>query len=186
MKKSIKLILCLTLIAVMSFSFCSCAMLDDAKKSHGIYSEDKNEITIDGVVYKLAPEEIHKIYSSGANIPYQNSYNNKYKSVFVTEKDVPVLVSSFVGDYYEIYKKGKMLYTYDYYYDDISENVIIGSSFGTFASETVEGVINDEEKEELLEDYKYYSYDEDFGEYYFYSYYIKADEYDAIVNELMK
>ncbi len=40
MKKSIKIILCLSLVAIMCMGLCSCDALDEVRKNTGVYSED--------------------------------------------------------------------------------------------------------------------------------------------------
>ena len=87
MKKFYKLIALVLAIAMLAVSLCSCRALDEAKANRVFYSDDHTEILYNNSVYRLLL----------SGIPLMDTYGNSFSSV--TDKDVPVLLKGFFGDY---------------------------------------------------------------------------------------
>lgn len=83
--KSIKKILCLVLTLLLCFSLISCNRIDEMREMQVHFNDNKN-IVYDGHEYMLLPE-----------CEAFNPKTNFDKYVFLTEKDVPVLLSEMFG-----------------------------------------------------------------------------------------
>ena len=93
MKKTIRLLSVVALVALLGMIVCGCSMLDDMKAVHGILSEDKQTVIYKGETFRKLPEGVPYYFNS--------SYSNK---INVTDEDVPVLLSE--GYSYESYYDG--------------------------------------------------------------------------------
>lgn len=101
MKQYIKKILCVVIIAALSYSLCSCKYIDELRTQHGIYTSNKrDEISLNGNKYILMQTDI--LITS-----------TTYKNINVTESNVPVLLSTEYGDYFDLSKNHKFITTYD-------------------------------------------------------------------------
>ena len=100
MKKHLKLIALFVVIALSAISLCSCQALDEAKEKQAFYTDDtKNEIVWKGETYQqIDPGKYYFISSYGFD-----------DTLFVTDKDVPVLLSSYEGDYGTVLNDGTVI-----------------------------------------------------------------------------
>ena len=123
MKKYFKPAALLVLLVMICSVFSSCNALDEMRKSHAFWNnEDKTEILYNGEVYKkLSGSEDFLITD---HIGYSNGY------AYVTEKDVPLLLSDLLGTWIDVYHDGKLLqvgYQDSYYleseYDEYLEKI---------------------------------------------------------------
>lgn len=71
-------------------SLSGCQELDEARRNHALYNEN-GSITLNGMEYKALPQctDLQPDIDFG-------------RTIYVTEEDVPVLLSSSMGDYYDI------------------------------------------------------------------------------------
>ena len=101
MKKILKLSLALLLCAGLALSFCSCVDVDELRKNQGFWVDKEHTvISFRGAEYKLLPacEEIYVVPS-----------DEWYEPVYITEKDVPVLLADARGMSVEIGKGAELL-----------------------------------------------------------------------------
>lgn len=93
--------LVLTLTAVLCLALCGCDELETMRAEHGLWQED-GSILWNGAVYRNVdvPQDLDGIYGYGV--------------VNVTEPDVPVLLSAWFGEEYNVSKDGVLLYQYDW------------------------------------------------------------------------
>ncbi len=90
MKKVIRIIAVAICITLLGVTLCSCQYLDDKKDNHAIYCDDsKTSFTFRGYTYK-------KI-SSPSNMSFIEPKTD-FTNAYVTEKDVPVLLSESYGN----------------------------------------------------------------------------------------
>ncbi len=94
MKKIAKILIALALIGVMSLSLTGCIQIDKMRKNHAVWIDDEQTtIMYQGKTYKVI---------SGHN-ETDYFYNKFYTSddepdfIYITDSDVPVLLSVFVG-----------------------------------------------------------------------------------------
>lgn len=87
MKKYIRIIALLSVIALTAVSLCSCKALDEAKANQAFYSTDQHR----EIEYK---DSIYRVFSPGK----YSVISVEYSDVTVTEKDVPVLVKGWYGN----------------------------------------------------------------------------------------
>lgn len=101
MKKFLKLSLALLLCAGLALSFCSCVDVDELRNNRGFWAnKERTVISFRGAEYKLLPacEELYVVPS-----------DEWYEAVYVTEKDVPVLLAADKGMGAEIGKGAELL-----------------------------------------------------------------------------
>ncbi|MBR4073167.1 MAG: hypothetical protein IKK24_04410, partial [Clostridia bacterium] len=98
MKKTVK-ILSLILAVVFCFTLCGCDNLDSMRKEQAVYTE-MGSIIYNGNEYYLLPE------CDNLQIVSDN-----YEYAYVTAKDVPVLLSTFLGEEYVVSDDGVFLYS---------------------------------------------------------------------------
>lgn len=99
-----KTILSILLVVILCFLCCGCDALDEMRQIQAVYLEDRSIMLADGEIYKMLPQcdELTPKFS--------------YKSdseIFVTEKDVPVLLSQIFGSYYYKSEDGMFISGYD-------------------------------------------------------------------------
>lgn len=98
---------CMALTALLlCVSLCGCNELDQMQAAHGI-RVDKKTISWNGYTYTLLEG-----YWTGLMAEHAGS-------VFVTEPDVPVLLSQMFGEIYSVNSGGTLLSTYFTYHDEI-------------------------------------------------------------------
>ncbi|MBR3988885.1 MAG: hypothetical protein IKK10_06225 [Clostridia bacterium] len=86
MKKLIRLLSVIALIALLGMMFTGCDMLDELKARHAVLSEDRETVSFQGKTFVKLPE----------GVPY--FFNDVYSNrISVTESDVPVLLSEELG-----------------------------------------------------------------------------------------
>ena len=93
MKKVFRMTALWMAAALVALSLCSCQALDDARANRGFYSDDHNEIDLNGTVYRLL--------DPGDNCMFYDDWMNPYgekTSYYATEKDVPILLANHYGD----------------------------------------------------------------------------------------
>ena len=99
MKRVIKISALLLFIALLTVSLCSCRSLETAKANQAFYLNDtKSEISLRGNTYR---EFLPDNNLSFINVNERN-YGSQESGCYVTEKDVPALLSSWYGDLYSI------------------------------------------------------------------------------------
>ena len=96
--------LVLALATVLCLSLCGCDELEIMRANHAVWQED-GSVLWNGAVYRklentTAMEELGITYS--------------YVSIYVTEPDVPVLLSQMLGDDMDVCADGTMLEYYNY------------------------------------------------------------------------
>ena len=96
--------LVLALATVLCLSLCGCDDLDTMRAKHAVWQED-GSILWNGAVYRKLEnvEEMDKLDAS---------YD--YLTIWITEADVPVLLSDWVGESFDVCADGTMLKNYDY------------------------------------------------------------------------
>lgn len=124
MKQFFKLIALVLAIAMVAATLCSCRSLDETKANQAFYTDSKKtEITLRENTYREL-----KI----GKLSFINEWNYGYaqgNGCYVTEKDVPALLSSWYGDWYSINEDDSVMFVYgDAYvrkdkYDDLKEVV---------------------------------------------------------------
>lgn len=91
MKKAIKIGIVLLILSVMCMSLCSCQALDDMRNNQAFWTDtSKEEITYNGTNYKYIPVSL-------TTELYPCDVYDSQLYLYITEKDVPVLLSS-TGD----------------------------------------------------------------------------------------
>lgn len=94
MKKTIKILMSILLLALLSVSLVGCKQLDDLKRNHGVYLDaSKEEIELRGHVYEKVAERVLRTSTEGETYLIADEW-----SMVVTEKDVPVLLASSYGE----------------------------------------------------------------------------------------
>ncbi|MBQ9930311.1 MAG: hypothetical protein IJO72_05995 [Oscillospiraceae bacterium] len=130
MKKA-RRILCLMAVLALCLSLCGCSMLEDVRASRAVYTKD-GEIELNGALYKLLPqcEELTPTFS-------------EYTELYAVESEVPLLLTSMMGDYLDISDDGVFLSNYMdvgtvYYcrsdaYDAVYDRIVNGYEADTCA-----------------------------------------------------
>ena len=97
MKNSFKLIALFLAIAMLAVSLCSCRALDERKENRAVYtSTEHTKIEYKGNLYRLLLNSENKdILTTGG------SFVERYSSR-VTDKDVPVLLDNYYGNFMDI------------------------------------------------------------------------------------
>ena len=93
MKRFFRLTALAVACILLALSLCSCRYIDEQREAQAFYNEDKTEIEFDGAVYKQM-----NIGSRYHPIMDVDGYYYDRPSYRVTEKDVPVLLSSVYGN----------------------------------------------------------------------------------------
>jgi len=117
--KKMKRVICFIAVFVMCISLCGCGVLDDIRESRGIYTAEGNIQLADGTQYAPLPscKELSPFFT-------------QYKELRVVESDVPLLLTSMMGAYFDIsdddlflsaYINGESLY---YCRTDLYESVL--------------------------------------------------------------
>ena len=101
MKKA-KRIVALALALLLCLPLCSCKELDDMRAHHAFLQED-GTVLWNEAVYKLLPEYDDEVFEE------YDFYVNAVGSVYVTEADVPVLLSDTLGKRMYAYKNGEVI-----------------------------------------------------------------------------
>jgi hypothetical protein len=111
MKRVIKASALLLIIALLTVSLCSCGSLETAKANQAFYLDNnfKSEIILRDTIYR-------KIYLGNLSFIDAGNYGLRENGCYVTEKGVPVLLSSWYGDRYSINKDESVLSIYGEYY----------------------------------------------------------------------
>lgn len=107
MKKIFKISALILAVVVMCLSFSGCAELDDMREAHATWTEEGNteSINYNGEVYKLL-EDTGSIYPAFAN--------SSRCDVYVTEPDVPVLLSQDLSVNLQLSNDKNFIYGYMY------------------------------------------------------------------------
>ena len=109
MKKKFRFIAMLAIMALILSTLSGCMSLDDLRKDHAVYN-DKQSIVYNDVEYK--------------QIANQNGYlkphvSDTLSNIYVTEADVPVLLSQTIGSHFWVSDDGRFLIADDYTYSTI-------------------------------------------------------------------
>lgn len=109
MKKTVKLLALMTVIAVVALSLCSCRSMDETIANQAFYTDStKTEFTLRGKLYRQL--DIGRL----SFIDAQNAAPGS--GCYITEKDVPALLSSWYGDWYSFNYDETVVYVYGHNY----------------------------------------------------------------------
>lgn len=109
MKKTVKLLALMTVIAVVALSLCSCRSMDETIANQAFYTDStKTGFTLRGKLYRQL--DIGRL----SFIDAQNAAPGS--GCYITEKDVPALLSSWYGDWYTISNDEAVVYVFGDYY----------------------------------------------------------------------
>jgi len=115
MKKTVKGVALIIAVIIFCFSLCGCVDIDDMKKSQAFITD--TGVVFNGNEYYPLPESDRMQF-----------FTTEYNPVYITEKDVPVLLSSFMGSECILSDDGKFLYseseTIRYCRSDVYESVL--------------------------------------------------------------
>lgn len=117
MKKFIKTAIIVFVLTALCFSLSGCHALNEARNAQAFLNDD-GTISYDGKIYKELPES-----SEYTDLIYSLiSSSSGHDTVYITEKDVPVLLSGLVG--ISAYTdKDKKIICADYIMDNIMDNI---------------------------------------------------------------
>lgn len=96
--------LVLALATVLCLSLCGCDELETMRSEHGVWQED-GSILWNGAVYR----KLENTLSMG-----EFDFTYSYVTIYVTEPDVPVLLSTMFGEAMDVSADGTILEHYDY------------------------------------------------------------------------
>ncbi len=100
--KKIKRILAALILCVLAFSLAGCAELDEMKARHAVWLEKNETIQLNGATYRrLEPSAMLEVWDAK-------------DVVFVTNEDVPVLLSKQYGERMSIGESGILLESYEW------------------------------------------------------------------------
>lgn len=204
MKKITKITALAVAVIMLCLSLTGCASLDLKREEHAVWTNDKSidSITLsDGETYlKLDKEYADKVY-----IDYFN-----WLPVYVTEKDVPVLLSGRLGEALRLTEDKSFIYGFiadtQNYFESNNKAITVASVFGTglYFSPVEEGAFTDSNiysedvvycKEDVYDDvmkrlekgveythygYDYYLFNEETFEDKHDHYYLSKDESEVI------
>lgn len=162
--KKCKRWLAIVFVSLLCLSLCGCQELDDMRASHAVWQED-GTILWNGNVYRLlenAPDEL-QVYGGS--------------TVYVTEVDVPVLLSPEFGEYFTSSKDGVLLRGYNVY--------DVGGRYIYCREDRYEEIVayleaTTEEKEMSQYFYCYWSFETNEQEYYYFT-----PDQKAVMDDLM-
>ncbi len=97
MKKSLRLLALITAVMLLCLSFTGCSALDDMRARHGIFADD-GSIHVNGEKYLRLPDNA-----------YFSPIDDSFSAIYVTGKDVPVLLASFSDNVHYIYDSGDII-----------------------------------------------------------------------------
>ena len=111
MKKVFQISALLLIIALLTVSLCSCRSLETAKANQAFYLDNnvKSEIILRDTIYR-------KIYLGNLSFIDAGNYGLRENGCYVTEKGVPVLLSSWYGDLYSISNDESVINVFGEYY----------------------------------------------------------------------
>lgn len=141
------------LVSLMCLSLCGCQELEDMRASHAIWQED-GSIKWNGNVYRLlenAPDEL-QVYGG--------------VTVYVTEADVPVLLSPEFGEYFNSSKDGMLLRGFNVY-DMVGRYIYCREDRYEEIAEYLQQTTEMKEMNHYF--YYYWSYETDEQEVYYFS-----------------
>lgn len=150
MKKTFKLIAIFCITALLALTLCGCDALDEMRASQVFYTDDGNLI-YGGAEYKYLTDG-----DSGID-PFYNSE----QTVYLTDKDVPVLLSAFFGEMADLSAderfigNGLFIYCRADCYDEMASRIEKGFVAETYCyeyynfrmEESIFYVLTDDEKE---------------------------------------
>lgn len=99
MKKVTRILALLLALMLVCLSATGCNAIDDLRARHGYYTES-GSIMLDKTEYRLLPDN-----------EYFSPINADVDSIYVTDKDVPVLLSAMLGVGFDRYNDGLILST---------------------------------------------------------------------------
>lgn len=92
--KNTKRIFASLLLVLLLFSLCGCVDIDEMRDKHAVFADD----TMETVIYK---KKEYKLLPVKDNMGWNADYN---MPVYITQKDVPVLLASAIGESFYISK----------------------------------------------------------------------------------
>ena len=128
----------IVLVSLLCLSLCGCQRLEDMRAVHAVWQEDGN-ILWDGNVY-------HKLEVDTSLENFDFTYAYDYRCIYVTEADVPVLLSNWFGDLVDVRANGMVLEYYNYrlleeeyqfycredVYDEVVRDLTMGVQLNTY------------------------------------------------------
>ena len=148
MKKALRILCLITVTVIVCLSLSGCTLIDEMRDAHAFWSKD-NTIKYGEYEYKLLP-------ASETLKPVFNAYN----SVYVTDEEVPVLLSSSFGQNYYVSDDGIFLFT------DMEDGYICYCRNDRY-DEILQKITNGFEPESYC--YSYYDYENTEDTYYVFS-----------------
>ncbi len=100
MKKTLKILALVLCVGLICTAFCGCVDLDELRAKHAVYNDDGTLLLNEKTYYPV------NFQADGMNL----SVSNYDTMVYVTPPDVPVLLASSMGDYYEINESGSIIF----------------------------------------------------------------------------
>lgn len=170
MKNIKKLLLIITIVLTMCMFLGGCTQLDDMREQHAVWTVagEDDSITYKGVEYKkLPPPEYPNEYFFG--------YSN---TIYVTDPDVPVLLSGSYGEALDISKDD--IYIYGYLFDNEYEYISSGHDVYYCKAELYDEITAKAEEKIEYTKYAYLYYDDmtDFSEIK--AYYLTDKEMETV------
>lgn len=104
MMKKWKRWIAVALATLLCFSLCGCSELEQMRAEHAVWQED-GSILWNGAVYR-------ELELNDSNRELDFAYD--YVTIYVTEPDVPVLLSEMFGDGMDVCANGTLIKFYDY------------------------------------------------------------------------
>ncbi len=99
--KKVKRAICLMAVFAVCLSLCGCNMLDELRASRAVYTDNGNLLFGDGTEFAPLPE-----------CEELNPYFNDYKVIYIVEEDLPLLLTTFQDNYYEMSDDGLFVYVF--------------------------------------------------------------------------
>ena len=194
MKKNRKFLILLLALAMMCLYLTGCDELDTMKQSHGhwVTEGDTSSFNLNDETYVLLED--------AANL--NPMYNSQHEDIiYITDPDVPVLLSTSYSNAFEISENGNFVvgslpYNYKAEYKDstflFSPIITVSESMDGEAVTYCKESIYDDVKKKIKDGieythygYSYFTYDEKTASDTYHYYYLSDDECDAI-NKVVK
>ncbi len=152
MKKNLKIVALLSAVVILAVSLCSCGALDNARAYQAFYNgSNRNEILYGDHVYKY-------IASGSRELIFTDLYGQDRDSAFyVTEEDVPVLLASREGEYFQLNADKTLLFRWG-----VGDNVHIWYVRDDLY-EKYENALNNAELDSYFYSYQEYPDDDPYG-----------------------
>lgn len=197
MKKILKISALILAVVVMCLSFSGCAQLDTMREQHATWTEAGNT---DSITYK--GEVFKKLETTNGIYPARSS--SQWNGIYVTEPDVPVLLSQNLAVELQLSKDENFIYGYLYDQYDTEYNPVymtVGFLYESMGYRSGEGKDVIYCKESLYDElsksvedgvkyttygFEYWTIDEESYEYDDYHYYTLTEEEAKLIDKVIK